>query len=192
MSEAIYDGSLDGLFAILDEVCQGGPLPDRVRQANGAGNQEENGQADLFGAEAAGGNPSCLGESPRGSAAKELFEISVNAYNVFIYGWMSEFPIAVDLIRFAWKVIAAGRAGGRGREGCAGSLEARQTAEQAASDRGDPSVAAVLAAAYKVSHEIDRLRGLLRFARQIAAATDEIIHPALFGHPRQSEKEEST
>jgi hypothetical protein len=127
-------------------------------------------------------------EGPRGSAAKELFGFSANAYDDFIYGWMSEFSIAADLIRFAWKVIAAGRAGGRGREGGAGSPEARRAAEQAASDRGDPSVAAVLAAAYKVTREIHRLEGLLRFApdfRQVytaRCAPDHFVLPSLAGH----------
>jgi hypothetical protein len=41
--------------------------------------------------------------------------------------------------------------------------EARRGAERAASDRGDPDVRTVLAAACKVEREIDRLRGLLRF-----------------------------
>jgi hypothetical protein len=196
MTEAIYDGSLDGLFAVLDGVCRGGPLPDRVRQArNGAGNRgelahpaEEGGQGDLFGTEAAGASPALPGESPQDGAAQELSGFSMNAYNDFIHGWMSEFPIAADLIRFAWKVIAAGRAGGRGREGGAGSPEARRAAEQAASDRGDPAVAEVRGAAYKVIREIDRLQGLLRFApdyRQVytaRCAPDHFVLPALAGH----------
>jgi hypothetical protein len=42
--------------------------------------------------------------------------------------------------------------------------EARREAARAASDRGDPDVRIVLEAAWKVGCEIDRLRGLLRFA----------------------------
>jgi hypothetical protein len=193
MTEILYDGSLDGLFAILDGVCRGGPLPDRVRLVrSGPENPEKSGQGDLFGTEAADESPSRLrtssrpGESSGNGAAKALFEISVNAYNDFIYGWMSEFPITADLIRFAWKVLAAGRADERGREG--GSQEARRAAEQAASDRGDPSVAAVLAAVYKVTRELHRLEGLLRFApdfRQVytaRCAPDHFVLPSLAGH----------
>jgi hypothetical protein len=127
-----------------------------------------------------------FGGNPQGGAAKELFEISANAYNDFIYGWMSELPIGADLIRFAWKVIAAGRAGGC--EGGNGSPEARRAAEQAACDRGDPSVGAVLAASYKVTREIHRLEGLLRFAPDIRqvyiarCAPDHFVLPSLGEH----------
>jgi hypothetical protein len=178
MVEAVYDGSLEGLFDILDGVCRGTALPDQVIPVSGgqdiparsirpgpgaSNNRDAPVQGNLFGADTAGKTYAGKEESP-GSAAKELFSVSVNAYDHFVHGWMSELPIAAALIRFAWKVIYAGRLGGRGRPGGTSSPEARLAAGRAAVDRGDPAVAATLAAAFKVCREIDRLHGLLRFA----------------------------
>jgi probable DNA metabolism protein len=117
-----------------------------------------------------------------------LFAVSANAFDNFVYGWMSEFPIAADLLRFAWKVIASARAGGSGRPGGIGSPEARLAAERAAVDRGDPAAAATLAAAFKVCREIDRLRGLLRFTPDgqgvytARCAPDHFVLPSLAEH----------
>jgi probable DNA metabolism protein len=69
-----------------------------------------------------------------------------------------------------------------------GSAEARQAAENAARDRGDSDVCTVLDAAYKVTREFDRLRGLLRFkddeaGRYIArCAPDHFVLPLLAEH----------
>jgi probable DNA metabolism protein len=97
---------------------------------------------------------------------------------------MSELPIEAELIRFAWKVLEAGR-------NAAGGLfspAAREDAEAAAADRGDPDVETVCVAAHKVWKELDRLRGLLRFSPgaggvQIArCAPDHFVLPGLAGH----------
>ncbi|MDR2102975.1 MAG: TIGR03915 family putative DNA repair protein [Treponema sp.] len=37
MIEQVYDGSLEGLYEILEAVFQGGPLPDRIRRLPGSG-----------------------------------------------------------------------------------------------------------------------------------------------------------
>jgi hypothetical protein len=209
MTEAVYDGSLEGLFAVLDGVCRGAPLPDRVRPVSGgcfpvlSGQQDlcaSGCREDLFGTEDAVGEcppegegislfSGAAGNRPSGNgAAKELFSVSANAFDNFIYGWMSEFPIAADLVRFAWKVIAAARAGGNGRPGGIGSPEARLAAGRAAADRGDPATAAALSAAFKVCREIDRLRGLLRFAPDslgvytARCAPDHCVLPGLAEH----------
>jgi hypothetical protein len=214
MIEAVYDGSLEGLFAVLDGVCRGAPLPDRIRPVSGGCSpvltgrrgldgpvcRAGPGREDLFGAEDAGETrppegeetgvfPGSAEDQPSGGgAAKELFSVSVNAWDNFIHGWMSEFPIAADLVRFAWKVITSARAGGRGRPGGIGSPEARLAAGRAAADRGDPAVAATLAAAFKVCREIDRLRGLLRFAPgslgvyTARCAPDHFVLPGLAEH----------
>jgi probable DNA metabolism protein len=56
------------------------------------------------------------------------------------------------------------------------------------SDRGDDDVRAVLSAAAKLTREIDRLRGLLRFRPDRAGiytarcAPDHFVLPALAGH----------
>jgi hypothetical protein len=194
MTEAVYDGSLEGLFAILDRVRRGAPLPDQVRPVRAGyfpvescGDDEEDpAQGDLFGTEEAGQTRPQEGSG--GGAAKELFAVSVNARDSFVHGWMSEFPIAADLVRFAWKVIAAARAEGSGRPGGIGSPEARLAAERAAADRGDPAVAATAAAAFKVCREIDRLRGLLRFTPDNLGvytawcAPDHFVLPGLADH----------
>jgi hypothetical protein len=195
MAEAIYDGSLEGLFVILDEMCRGAPLPDQVRLEPGLllgclGTRvpEDPSQGDLFGT---GSGDSCRSAKNRdagGGAAKELFVVSANAGDDFVHGWMSELPIALDLLRFAWKVIAAARTGGSGRPGGIRSPEARLAAERAAVDRGDPAVAATLSAAYKVRREMDRLRGLLRFAPDSQGvytawcAPDHFVLPGLAEH----------
>ncbi|GHT78385.1 hypothetical protein FACS1894130_04860 [Spirochaetia bacterium] len=111
-----------------------------------------------------------------GQVAAALLKISPDAYESFLLGWMSELPIERELLQFARKVISAESNG------------KTAAAERAASDRGDPAVRTVLEAAYKVSHEIDRMRGFLRFSpdeRGVYAARcapDHFVLPALTGH----------
>ncbi|MDR3131015.1 MAG: DUF4130 domain-containing protein [Treponema sp.] len=195
----VYDGSLEGLFAVLDGVLLGAPLPDRIRLVSGAYSPAMAGsknpiQGDLFGVEDAGNTFLLKGTDPasffesEGGAAKELSTVSADAFDTFIYGWMSEIPIAAELVRFAWKVISAARLGGRGSLDVIGSTEARRAAGLAASDRGDPAAEAALSAAFKVCREIDRLRGLLRFtpdsigAYTALCAPDHFVLPGLAEH----------
>jgi hypothetical protein len=127
----------------------------------------------------------------RGSvSAALLLELSADAFDDFVLAWMSELPVEGETLRFGWKVLAAARAAAASAgspviagavSGTAGETpaapaspagtapwaacpEARRGAERAASDRGDPDVRTVLAAAFKAAHEIDRFRGFLRFA----------------------------
>jgi probable DNA metabolism protein len=117
-------------------------------------------------------------------AAQQLWELCAGAYESFIHGWMSELPIEAELVRFAWKVLDAGR----NVPGGVLSPAARNAAETAAADLGDPDVQAVSAAAYKVWKELDRLRGLLRFSPgpggvHIArCAPDHFVLPGFAGH----------
>jgi probable DNA metabolism protein len=197
---ARWDGSLESLFAVLDEACRTGTVPRRLYQpgppergADFAGKDPPSGavrslQPELFAApetpavlgrgQGSGGlpfpAPECsppvfpdLRSSPSASLLREL---SANAFDAVILAWMSEVPIAAEIIRFAWTVIAAAeeavsRAGPPAQNpGWAALPEARQGAEQAAANRGDPETCAVLEAAYRAGREIDRLRGLLRFS----------------------------
>jgi probable DNA metabolism protein len=217
---AQWDGSLESLFAVLDEACRRGMPPRRVERTGppegtppfaGAGDGAGPSlQPELFAApetvaavppeRAADREEPCGGPAfpspelsppvfpelrnsggPSGSlAAALLYELSANAFSVFVHAWMSEAPMAAEIVRFAWKVITAARQEvfqGGPPEPTAGALwaaaphspawatrpEARLGAEKAASDRGDPDTRRVLEAAYKVVREIDRLRGLLRF-----------------------------
>jgi probable DNA metabolism protein len=216
MIEYAYDGSLEGLFAILDRVRRAADpaaaLPSHVRgpcrrgwEAAGAAPSggKTPAQPDLFGDSppAAAGGP--LSEAPppiaasflaassaavvAGSvpaipAARQLRDLSADAYDCFVHGWMSELPIEAELVRFAWKSLDAGRKAGLS------SPAARGDAEAAAADRGDPDVETAAAAAYRVWKELDRLRGLLRFSPgpgdvHIArCAPDHFVLPGLAGH----------
>jgi probable DNA metabolism protein len=165
-TEIVYDGSIEGLFGILGKVCRGDPPPDIIRRKPGyalygpplSGVSPK--QPDLFGESAEESPVYNGGDSPENSArfAAEFFEISAGAYDRVVHAWMSEFPIEHAIIGFARKVVFAAREAGER------SPESRFAAERAAADRGDPDVAAVINAAWKVSREAERLRGLLRFS----------------------------
>jgi len=110
--------------------------------------------------------------------ARDLFELSADAFDVFIHAWMSELPIESETVGFGRRVIAASRTAGGKKE------EKRAAAERAAADHGDEDTLAVLNAAAKVQHEIHRMRGLLRFSPENDAyisrcAPDHFILPAL-------------
>jgi probable DNA metabolism protein len=210
MNEYAYDGSLEGLFAVLDRVGRAADpaaaLPDRVRgpRWRGRSSAPSGGDApvqpDLFGDSP---SPGADGESPLPApflaaassvivagavpaipAARQLWDLSAGAYDCFVQGWMSELPIEAELVRFAWRVLDAGRNAAGGLS----SPAARENAEAAAADRGDPDVAAVCAAAHKVWKELDRLRGLLRFSPGSGGvyiarcAPDYFVLPGLAGH----------
>jgi probable DNA metabolism protein len=108
--------------------------------------------------------------------AGRLFELSANAFDAIVHAGMSELPISREIARYGRKVLNAGQ---------------RQAADRAACDRGDPDVRAVLDAAYKVWHEIDRLRGLLRFSPDengvyiARCEPDHFVLPALGPHFRE-------
>ncbi|HCC37771.1 MAG TPA: hypothetical protein DEQ14_09200 [Treponema sp.] len=111
-----------------------------------------------------------------------LYELSVNAFDAFVHAWMSELPIQAETLRFGRKILAAGGT-------YVGNVQGnRAAAERAAADRGDSDVKIVLDTAYKVWHEIDRMRGLLRFApggdgQYVAHCTpDYFVLPALGEH----------
>jgi probable DNA metabolism protein len=179
-------------------------LPASVRRTSAAA-QKTSAQGDLFGEAAADPLPDSvsttypphdsisaiyphndsISTTSDGSAAALLFELSVNAYDDFVLAWMSELPIEAAIVRFGYKVLAAAvSASGTRVE----TETARLAAEQAAADRGDEDVRTVSEAAYKAGHEIDRMRGLLRFnpdSRGIytaLCAPDHFVLPALAGH----------
>jgi probable DNA metabolism protein len=219
---AQWDGSLESLFAVLEETCRRGTPPRRVECAGPPGGASffpplpggagPSLQPELFAApetapaeQAAGRKESRSGPAfpgleaaprvfpdignsgcpPGGLSAALLYELSANAFDAFVHAWMSELPVAAEIICFAWTVISTAwrealaetsREGppgpAAGADISAGVLqnpiwaarpEARRGAEKAAADRGDPETRVALEAAYKTGREIDRLRGLLRF-----------------------------
>ena len=124
-------------------------------------------------------------------AALRLYGLSANAFDAVVHAWMSELPLAAEITRFGRKVLAAGTAAARSavsvaRDGI--ETAERRAAGLAAADRGDPDVLAVHGAAFKVWREVDRLRGLLRFApgeNGVYAARcepDNFVLPALGPH----------
>ena len=118
-------------------------------------------------------------------SALRLFELSFNAFDLFLHAWLSELPVEKETVKFGKRVLAAA-------EGAA-ITEQKSLAEYAAADRGDSDTLAVLSAAYKVQYEIDRMRGLLRFVPQngvydakcvyaARCAPDHFVLPALARH----------
>jgi uracil-DNA glycosylase len=102
-----------------------------------------------------------------------LFELSVDAYYAALYAQMSCKPIKKEIAMFIEKVSRAGN---------------REKADRAGKDRGDGDVLAVLKEAGKVTHEIHRLTGMLRFSPEsdgvytARCAPDNFILPALAEH----------
>jgi probable DNA metabolism protein len=132
------------------------------------------------------------GEEPEAGDWEALFEYSVRAHDAALTAGMSELPVEADINRYVRKVLAAardsgGRAGGRSPT-VEAQLAAREAADRAATDRGDPAVRAVFAAAFKVDKEIERMKGMLRFCPGedgfylARCAPDHFVLPALAGH----------
>jgi len=102
-----------------------------------------------------------------------IFELSVDAYYSALYAQMSCKPIKKEIARFVKKVSRA---------------QSRDEADRVGKDRGDSDVLAVLKEAGKVTHEIHRLTGLLRFSPEsdgvytARCAPDNFILPALAEH----------
>jgi probable DNA metabolism protein len=102
-----------------------------------------------------------------------IFELSVDAYYTALYAQMSCKPINKEIAGFIEKVSRAGN---------------RDEANRAATDRGDGNVLAVLKEAGKVTHEIHRLAGMLRFSPEsdgvytARCAPDNFILPMLAEH----------
>jgi len=90
------------------------------------------------------------------STACTLFEISFNAFDIFLSAWLSELPVEEEVIRFGKKIIEAARKAQT-------QDEKRSAAEKITSNRTDEDVRAVLSAAGKTGREIHRMMELLRF-----------------------------
>jgi probable DNA metabolism protein len=209
--ELSYDGSLEALFALLGQVRAslsagepGRELPRRVRRLAPAWADFSPGQAGLEEAPVQGGlfdesppvspkerpgfpnfppDPAALGE-----AAEDLFAVSADAFDAFVHAWMSELPVDGEILRFGCKVLAAAEQAAGISGSWTGREAARAGAARAAGNRGDGDVRAVMEAAYKAVHEIDRLMGLLRFSPDLRwgyaarCAPDGFVIPALAGH----------
>jgi len=122
------------------------------------------------------------------NSAARLFRLSVNAFDAFVHMWMSEVPLESELLRFGRKIITAGGSGSDSHAEKRPADTDRRVAELAASNLSDSDVRLVLDTAYKVRHEIDRFRGLLRFIPNTGGGyiarcePDYFILPALGDH----------
>jgi len=102
-----------------------------------------------------------------------IFELSADAYYAALYAQMSCKPIKREIAKFIEKVSRARN---------------RDEADRAGKDRGDGDVLTVLKEAGKVTHEIHRLTGMLRFSPEgdgvytARCAPDNFILPALAEH----------
>jgi probable DNA metabolism protein len=170
MRDLIEDGNLRELFDV----------PGLPEYSVGAGSEEPSGQGGHF--EGVCTPPRQITRIP-----PELYELSVSAYNAAVLAALSELPLGASIPRFCRKALSAAAVAERAGGAFAGK-EARLAAERVLSDRDDDDVRAVLEAAAKVTREIDRLRGLLRFRPDKAGiyvarcAPDHFVLPALAGH----------
>ncbi|MCL2294420.1 MAG: TIGR03915 family putative DNA repair protein [Spirochaetes bacterium] len=145
-------------------------------------------------------------------SGQEIIKYSGRAYKDILYAWMSELSLEREIIHFAWKIVAAGRAqceeqnagyGENGtrkeklRRGCSGggSNSAKQIAKNAdlavgrvMSDLADMNIKKVIDAARKARQESHFFLGILRFsvgANNVAiarCAPDHFILPTLAHH----------
>ena len=107
-----------------------------------------------------------------------LFDLSVNAFEIFIHGWMSELPVERETTAFVGRVINAAQS-------VNSPEEKRNAAERAAFDRGEMDTLTVLNVSSKVQREIHRMMELLRFVPDsngvfiAKCAPDHLVLPAL-------------
>jgi probable DNA metabolism protein len=166
-----YDGSLEALFSILEEVCTGKNLPSHINKVHEEKLCESAmSQTDLFHdfqpIKKTAKNPISSNIS---GIAKELYEISAAGYSNFVYAWMSEFPIETEIIRFGFSLIQAARSEhtrntNKNTFSETVSFRGREAAEVARNNRMDSAVKIVRDASCKVGFESHRLSGLLRFS----------------------------
>jgi probable DNA metabolism protein len=101
---------------------------------------------------------------------------------------MSDFPVEGEALRYGLRVLAAAKEAVPTAIPWYTSEEARRKAAIAAQNRGDNDCRTVLAASYKVAHEINRLMGFLRFKPDAGGyyvarcSPDHFILPVLEPH----------
>jgi probable DNA metabolism protein len=90
-------------------------------------------------------------------SARDLFEISFNAFDIFLHSWLSELPVKLETIAFGKKVLTAAQ--------FAHNIEGKhRIIEKIVNNRLDTNTLAVLNASAKVYHEVHRMMGFLRFS----------------------------
>ena len=91
-----------------------------------------------------------------GKNTRAFFDISFDAFDVFLHAWLSELPIEQELIKFGKKIIAS-------IQHLGSNDEKHFTAVKLINNRLDTDTRTVLNASAKVHHEVHRMMGLLRF-----------------------------
>ncbi len=161
-----YDGSIEGLFSILENVCSGVDLPSHIDKISERElPNKDSPEADLFNdpvsVKTAAKN--LMSETLSGIAG-ELYEVSAAGYSNFVYAWLSEFPIEAEIIRFGFLLIQAARKTDKRLSRGTVSCKGREAAEHARNNRMEAAVKIVRDASFKTGHEAHRLMGLLRFS----------------------------
>jgi len=101
------------------------------------------------------------------SGMEKLYELSADAYSAVANARMDDslnktcLPLYIQKVLDAVQAVTVATPSGKNET--AAQLAAREAADRAASDRGDPLVRIVLESAQRVGREIHRLMGLLRF-----------------------------
>lgn len=190
-----YDGTLEGLFSVLGRAWKLGGTPAAVfpRHRQTMAGRDSGTEGSLFGSVTDEIPAVDIETGEDGGIGETLFELSYTAHEAFVYGWMSEFPIETEIIRYAFNVLSAARAvfPSADPRRWAGSEQAREGAERAARNRLDPDARTALETSFKVGREIDRLKGLLRFSPgdggvyTARCSPDHFVLPALADHFRR-------
>lgn len=148
--EVFYNGTLEGFFALLQDVLDSGKLPERVRRCKN-GPQDEASGPSLFSEEELGFAGPLTGpdlEQKSNAAISALKTCSPEAYQDCIQAWMSDEPIERDILNYVFTLLRAPN---------------NTIMEQRRTDRSWQPCETVLRASQRYLRELDRLLGLLRF-----------------------------
>ncbi|WP_169311883.1 TIGR03915 family putative DNA repair protein [Gracilinema caldarium] len=148
--EKFYDGTPEGLFALLQEALESGIIPEQIRRCQQQ-HQEDPRLPSLFTEEELG-LPAMLGgpeqELKALAAMAQLRSCSETAFQDCLQAFMSDAPIEPDIIRYAVRILKAPN---------------HTAAEKRRTDRSFRPCEIVLNASQRYLRELDRLLGLLRF-----------------------------
>ena len=171
--EALYDGTLEGFFALLQDAIASGNVPDRIRRAHPKSQQRDSSPGLFSEAELGSSLVSGPEQEQKSKAAMEkLRSCSEEAYRDCLQAWMSEEAIETDIIRYAIGLLGSPN---------------RSTVERLRTDRSFGPCQSVLRASQRFLREQDRLLGLLRFKPTREAYLLARCEPETFALPALAE-----
>jgi probable DNA metabolism protein len=89
--------------------------------------------------------------------ARNLFDLSFDAFDIILHAWMSELPVEREIISFGRGILTA-------VQSFSNLDDKRRTVKKIINDRGNVETQTVLNTAAKVQFEVHRMMGLLRFS----------------------------